>query len=69
MKLVNNQYIPDSISAEDINISPEMFSFYKANLEEMNASAREQMAKGGNIEISPIDEKYLKSLLDDKEIK
>lgn len=63
VKVVDNQFVIDDISAEDINISKQMFDFYKSNIEDMNASARERIANGEEVVMPPIDDNYRNSLL------
>lgn len=63
VKVVDNQFVMDDISAEDINISKQMFDFYKSNIEDMNASAREHIANGEEVVMPPIDDYYRNSLL------
>lgn len=63
VKMENGFYSCSLTSADEINVSPNVFDFLKDNLEEMNDSIRAFKERGEEINVFEINEEYLNSLL------
>lgn len=66
--IVDNQYVCDLTSADQINISPAMFAKMMENMKQCNADVRAKEAEGRKIELGPLGEDYLNSLLDENSL-
>ncbi|WP_295795915.1 hypothetical protein [Mucilaginibacter sp.] len=65
VQFVDGYYVCDLKNAKDINISPANFTSLLNNLNQTNSFAKITRAQGKKIEMQPIDDKYLNSLLGD----
>ena len=63
VRVEDGLYVTDLKTADEINISPGLFSLFKDNLEEMNAYIRQQQAKGEKVEIFQLNDAYFDHLL------
>lgn len=61
--LEDGYYISELKSANDINVSVEVYSALLDNLNQMNAVIKEAKEKGANLDVQLVDSKYLNSLL------
>lgn len=66
--VVDNQYVCDLTSAEQINVSKAMYNKMMNNLKETNANIRESEAQGHRVELGPLGEEYLNSLLEENSL-
>ncbi len=63
VSLEDSMYVWDINNGADINISEEIFNAFTNNLDEANAAVKEWNAKGEKVDLRPITEEYLESLL------
>lgn len=68
VKVVDNQYVCDLTSADQINLSPAMFTKMLNALKSTNEEIRKSEAEGRKVELGPLGEEYLNSLLEENSL-
>lgn len=68
VKIIDNQYVCDLTSADQINVSPAMFSKMIDSLKSANEEIRKSEAEGRKVELGPLGEEYLNSLLEENSL-
>lgn len=63
VSLVDGEYVLDNCTAKDLNISPELFETMSQDIEKSNGYTREARKNGEAVEMTPITQEYLESLL------